>query len=351
MGDTFLKLKAAAVQAAPVLLDREATAAKACRLIEEAGDAGAQIIGFPEGYIPAHPYWYDFYIGTDPICTRFNLELFKNAVVVPSPTTEALGRAAQRAHSYVVVGCAEKDLGSYGTIYNTQLVFGPDGDLLGKHRKLIPTATERLIHAGGDGSTLITCSTPFGGLSGLICGENINSLARTALLLDGEVVHVASWPAFATAGYERQCHTMDIRMRYYAFEGRIFVISSAAVWSEEMKDVLELDSAARRRFFGEGGHSGILNPMGEYIAGPQDGAETILYADLNLEEVARGKIVQDVTGHYQRFDIFSLHVNRQPYGRGVATRPDTGQRPARILDEINSRVAHEDAEFVTNRRD
>jgi nitrilase len=324
MGDTFANLRAAAVQAAPVLLDREATTAKACRLIEEAGDNGATVIGFPECYLPAHPYWYDFYVANDPICTRFNLELFKNSVVIPSPATEALGRAARKAHAYVVMGCAEKDPGSYGTLYNTQITFGPDGMLLGRHRKLVPTATERLIHTGGDGSTLLAYDTPFGGLSGLICGENINSLARTTLLLNGEVVHVASWPAFATRGYERQTHTMDVRMRYYAFEGRIFVISSAAVWNEEMKDVLELNAEARSRFFGEGGHSGILNPMGDYIAGPQDSGEAILYADIDLSEVSRGRILQDVTGHYQRFDVFSLRVNREAYGRSV-TQPEPAE--------------------------
>ncbi len=317
MGDAFAKLKAAAGQAAPILLDREATVAKACRLIEEAGDNGARVIGFPEGYIPAHPYWYDFYGVNDPICNRFNVELFKNSIVVPGPATDALGRAARRAQAYVVMGCAEKDARSYGTIFNTQLIFGPDGRILGKHRKLIPTSGERLVHTGGDGSTLLTYDTPFGGLSGLICGENINSLARTALLLDGEVVHVASWPAFATRGQERQTHTMDVRMRYYAFEGRIFVVSSAAVWTEEMKKVLELDASARSRFFGEGGHSGILNPLGDYIAGPQDSGETILYADLDFEQVASGRVKQDVTGHYQRFDVFSLGVNRAPYGQGI----------------------------------
>jgi len=317
MGDTFAKVKAAAVQAAPVLLDREATAAKACRLISEAGDAGAQIIGFPESYIPAHPYWYDFYRIGDPICQRFNLELFKNAVVIPSPTTDKIGKAARQAKAYVVIGCAEKDSGSHGTLYNTQIVFGPDGRLLGKHRKLICTGGERLVHAPGDGSTLLTYETPFGGLSSLICGENINSLARTALLLDGEIVHVASWPAFATRGFEQQSHTIDVRMRYYAFEGRIFVISAAAVWTEEMKGVLELDTAARSRFFGEGGHSGILGPNGDYLAGPKDGGETIIYADLDMEDIARGRVLQDVTGHYQRFDIFSLHVNRTPQRRGL----------------------------------
>ena len=326
MGDTFAKIKAAAVQAAPVLLDREATVAKACRLIEEAGDAGARVIGFPEGYIPAHPYWYDFYRINDPICARFNVELFKNAIVVPGPATDALGIAAKRAKAYVVMGCAEKDAGSFATLYNTQIIFGPDGSVLGKHRKLQPTAGERLIHSAGDGSTLATYDTPFGGLSGLICGENINSLARTSLLLDGEVLHVASWPAFGIRGMEQLAHSIDIRMRYYAFEGRIFVISSAAVWTEAMKDVLELDASARARFFGPGGHSGILNPMGDYIAGPQDEGETILYADLDFEQVARGRILQDVTGHYQRFDVFSLKVNREAHGQGIRqpgrTAPD-----------------------------
>ena len=317
MGDTFTKFKAAAVQAAPVLLDREATVAKACRLIEEAGDNGARVIGFPEGYIPAHPYWYDFYRANDPKCTKFNVELFKNAVIVPGPATELLGRAARKAHAYVVMGCAEKDANSYGTIWNSQVIFGPDGSIVGKHRKLIPTGTERLIHTSGDGSTLHTVDTPFGGVSGLICGENLNSLARTSLLLDGEVVHVASWPAFATTGYERQSETIDIRMKYYAYEGRIFVISSTAVWTEEMKDVMELDAELRARFFGDGGHSGILGPSGDYLAGPVKSGETIVYADLDFEAIARGKIMQDVTGHYQRFDVFSLNVNREAFGQGI----------------------------------
>ncbi|MDA2933848.1 carbon-nitrogen hydrolase family protein [Acidobacteria bacterium AH-259-D05] len=331
MGDTFPKLKAAAVQAAPVLLDREATVDKACRLIEEAGDRGAQVIGFPECYIPGHPYWYDFYVATDPICRSFNVELFKNSMVVPSAATEALGKAARRAHAWVVMGIAEKDPGSFGSIYNTQLFFSPDGTLVGKHQKLVPTVWERLVHTGGDGSTLQTYQTPFGGLSGLICGENINSLARTTLLLEGEVIHVASWPAFATRGYERQFHTIDVRMRYYAFEGRIFVISSCSVWSEEMKDVLQLNSEARSSFIGEGGHSGILNPMGDYIVGPQEEGETILYADLDLREVTEGKLTHDVTGHYQRFDIFSLQVNRQAYQkRPTGLRSE--QKPVPLTD-------------------
>ncbi len=249
------------------------------------------------------------------------------AAAPPERGDHPIEKAARRSQAYVVMGCAQKDAGSYGTLYNTQIIFGPDGRILGKHRKLIPTAGERLIHTGGDGSTLLTYDTPFGGLSGLICGENINSLARTALLMDGEVVHVASWPAFAVQGNERQTHTMDVRMRYYAFEGRIFVISSAAVWTEAMKDVLELDATARSSFIGEGGHSGILNPMGDYIAGPQDAGETILYADLDLEQVARGKITQDVTGHYQRFDVFSLTVNREPLGQAM-------RQPVRIAPVV-----------------
>lgn len=209
MRDEFPRLKAAVVQAAPVLLDRDATVAKACRLIDEAGDNGATVIGFPESFIPAHPYWYDFYHANDPICNRFNVELFRNAVVIPGAATDVIGAAARRAHAYVVMGCAEKDAGTYGTIYNTQDIFGPDGSIVGKNRKLTPTTNERLIHCAGDGSTLTTLAAPFGGLSALICAENMNSLARTALLLEGAVVHVASWPAFATTGYEWLADTMD----------------------------------------------------------------------------------------------------------------------------------------------
>lgn len=322
MGDSFPKLRAAVAQAAPLYLDREATIAKACRIIEEAGDNGAKVIAFPECFVPAFPDWFRFYPAAHPVCMRSNLELFKNAVVVPSAATEELGRAARKAGTYVVMGIDEKEANSYGTMYNTLLFFGPGGELLGKRRKIVPTLTERLVHTGGDGSTMRVFQTPYGGLSGLICGENTNSLAKFTMFAGGAVIHAAAWPAFGLKSELGMFDAIDIRVRAIAYEGKIFVLSTTGIFSEEMKDALELDQAIRSSFANDGGHSSIIGPGGRIITAPDSG-ERILYADLDLEEVVAGKFLHDVTGHYNRFDIFNLTVDRRTRSR-LRTIDDEG---------------------------
>ena len=313
MGDTLPKLKGAVVQAAPVFLDREATAAKACRFIEEAADLGAQVIVFPECYIPAFPHWFSFYPAEHSLVMRFYRELFKNAVVVPSPTTDQIGQAARKARAYVVMGINEKEPNSYGTLYNTSLYFSPDGELMGKHRKLVPTIYERMVHTGGDGSTLDVFDTAYGGLSSLICGENTNPLARFTLLAKGEVIHAALWPALALTHQATVISGLDIRIKSCAYEGRIFVLSSTGVFTEEMKDAMELDEAARKQFTGDGAHSAIVNPLGQFLVGPDVHGETVLCAELDIEEVVAGRYMHDITGHYNRFDVFTLSVNRSTH--------------------------------------
>lgn len=303
-------VRLAAIQAAPLLLDRDRTVERACALIVEAGRNGAQVVGFPENYVPGHPYWYQFYNAYDPICSDFNVRYFNNAIECTGDATAALGEAAREAGAWVVIGVAEKEPESYGTIYNTQLYFDPDGGLAGKHRKLVLTSTERLCQHYGDASTLHTVETAHGRLGSLICGEHFNSFARSALLLEGEVLHVASWPAFGGRRGPERFHSMDVRVQYAAMEGRIFVISAASVWTDEMKDVLELDDEARASFKTDGGHSGIVGPEGEYIAGPLDESAGILYADAAIRDVVAGRMAQDITGQYQRFDLFHLSVDR-----------------------------------------
>ena len=312
--DDYPRVKLAAVQAAPFFLDRDRTVEHAAALIREAGRNGARVIGFPENFIPGHPYWYQFYNAYDPICRRFNVRYFRNAVEVPGDATRVLGEAARDAGAWVVIGVAEKDPGTYGTIYNTQLFFAPDGSLAGKHRKLAMTNTERLSQFQGDGSTLYTVPTEYGRLGALICGEHFNSLARNALLLEGEAIHVASWPAFGIRKGREWDHTMDVRVQFTALEGGLFVISAASVWTEDMKDVLELDEAARALFKTSGGHSGIVGPDGTYIAGPLDDEPGILYADADLSQVVAARVAYDMTGHYQRLDLFDLRVDRRALG-------------------------------------
>ncbi|MGE0629638.1 MAG: carbon-nitrogen hydrolase family protein [Hyphomicrobiaceae bacterium] len=319
MGDTYPNVRLAAVQAAPVWLDREATVTKACRLIEEAADNGAKMIGFPEGYIPGFPDWYHWHMPRSRQSIAFSKGLFKNAVEVPGPVVDTLATAARRAGAFVVIGVNERDKGTMGTLYNSLLFFGPDGTLMGVHRKLMPTMTERLVHSTGDGSSVRTYPTPYGTLGGLICGENTNSLARFALLAQHERVHVASWPAFP--GGKRNHDAIDIRVRYHAFEGRVFIISAAGVFDDACLDAMEVSAEQRKEIACRGGHSGILGPDGNYISGPADDTEQIVYGDADLEKIVEGKLSHDLTGHYNRFDVFTLQM-RAP-SREALQRVDT----------------------------
>ena len=308
MGDIYPQCKVAAVQASSVFLDRVASVEKACRYIKEAGANGAKIIVFPECYLPGFPYWFYFYPAGDPKCIEWNRELFKNSVVVPSQETDQLCAAAKEAQAYVVMGINEKEAGTLGTMYNTQLFIHKDGYLMGKHQKLVPTFIERIVHTGGDGSTLITCDTDYGTLGGLICGENVNPLARFVLLARGESIHAASWPCL-TSKAQASLESLDIRTRYYAYEGKVFVISSTWVFTEEMKDILCLSKEIRDQMVGDGGHSAIIGPDGNFISGPSQGGESIIYGTIDLERIIDAKIRHDVIGHYNRFDVFSVNFN------------------------------------------
>ena len=312
MADTYPKFKVAAVQAAPVFLDREATTEKACRLIRAAGSEGAKVIGFPECFIPGFPHWFDYRLARE--CKGFIKELFKNSVEIPSPVTDSLCQAARDAGATVVMGLNERDPGSMGTLFNTQLFIAPDGRILGKHRKLVPTWTERLVHTGGDASTLKVFNTEGAPLSGLICGENTNSFYRMTLLLQGERIHVASWPAFPGRGRH---DSIEIRTRNYAFEGRCFVISSTGVFSDEMRDLLCVTEEQKKKTSDTGAFSSIIAPTGDYLAGPDTGGENILYAEVDPEMIIEEKISHDVTGHYNRFDLFTLLVDDRPVNHGA----------------------------------
>lgn len=310
MGDSYPQVRLAAVQAAPVWLDRDATVEKACRLIEEAADNGARIVGFPEGFIPGFPDWYHWFMPRSAEARGFHKTLFKNAVEVPGAAVDGIGAAARRTRTHVVIGVNERDKGTMGTLYNSQLFFGPDGALLGVHRKLMPTFTERLVHSSGDGSSIRTYSTPFGAIGGLICGENTNSLARFALLAQHERIHVASWPAFILG--KRNFDGIDIRVKYHAFEGRVFVISAGGILDDACLDAMGLSESQRRAMPCRGGHSGILGPDGDYMAGPVDDTAQIVYAEADLDKVIEGKLSHDLTGHYNRFDVFTLQVRTSP---------------------------------------
>ena len=335
---------AAAVQAAPVYLNRDATVDKACALIGEAGRAGARLIAFPEVFVPGFPHW--IYLDRPQANEHYFVELVGEAVEVPGPVTEKLGQSAREASAYVVIGVNERSRRSMGELFNTNLIFAPDGSLVGWHRKLMPTYAEKMIWSFGDGSTLRVYDTAVGRLGTLCCGENTNPLARFALIAQGEQVHVANYPARPAGDAFNLRRAIEIRSAAQAFEGKCFVVVAGSLISREMREILG-DSPEKRRLLGEGSatFTGILGPDGTVIAGPaRDDAEEIVYGEIDLEAIIRPKIHHDVAGNYNRFDVLSLTLNRAPLAaiREVTATPTgreiTGPETWRLLDELRRRV-------------
>jgi nitrilase len=310
MTDTFPRCRAAVVQAAPVLFDRQACVDKAGQLVEEAAAQRAQLVLFPEAFIPCYPRGLGFGTvvgGRTPEGRRLWERYWANAVDVPGPATEALGSFAREKGIYLAIGVIERDgLFGGGTLFCTLLYFGPDGRLLGKHRKLKPTGAERLIWGEGDGSTLTVLETELGRIGGLICWENYMPLARAAMYAKGVQIYLAP-----TADAR---DTWLATLRHVACEGRCFVLGCNQFVTKSMYPAdLEgrADLADAPEIICRGG-SAVVSPLGEVLAGPLFDEEGILVADLDLAEVIRGKFDLDVMGHYARPDVFRLIVNEAP---------------------------------------
>jgi nitrilase len=312
MGDKYPVVRVAAVQAASVFLDREKSTEKACRLIHEAGQKGARVIGFPEGFIPAHPVWYHHHVATGRVANELSVQLFANAVVIPGPETDALCSAARDANAYVVMGVCEKLPQTIGTMFNTQVYIGPDGRVIGKHQKLVPTVGERLVHMGGFGDTFGAFQTEFGPMSGLICGENTNPLAEFALTAEGTRIHVMSWPNhFPTSG-DPMRNRVSVDSQAFAQMSKAFVVSACGTVNENIIEMLQAGPEAEKFLRSPDccGGSVIVAPNSRIIAGPMGAEEGILYADCNIELGVQMKLRHDFAGHYNRPDIFHLQINR-----------------------------------------
>jgi aliphatic nitrilase len=335
MGDAYPTVKVAAVQAASVFLDRQGSTEKACRLIREAGRNGARVIGFPEGFIPAHPVWYHHHAATGAIANKLAVELFKNSVEIPGPEVDALCQAARDANAYVVIGVCEKAFNTMGTMYNSQLYIAPDGRFIRKHQKIMPTVGERLVHVGGHGDTFGAFDSEFGPMSGLICGENSNPLAVFALTAEGTRIHVMSWPNhFPTSG-DPMRHRVSIDSQAFAQMSKAFVVSACGTVDDGMIEALQAGPEAEKFLRSPDfcGGSVIVAPNSRIIAGPMGPEEGILYADCNLEMAVQMKLRHDFAGHYNRPDIFQLHVNRAaPQLYHVHNEHDalTGSSPDRL---------------------
>jgi nitrilase len=298
-------VRAAVVQNSAVVFNREATLEKAARLVKDAKREGAELVLFPEAFVSAYPKGLDFgaVIGSRTPEGREDFRrYFESAIDVPGPAVEFLAQVAGDHGVHLVIGVIERD---GGTLYCTVLFFSPEGKFLGKHRKLMPTASERLVWGYGDGSTLPVFDTPLGKLGSVICWENYMPLLRTAMYAKGIQLYCAP-----TAD-DRD--TWLATVQHIALEGRCFVLSACQfLLRGDCPDDYDAAQGNDRDTVLMRGGSCIVSPLGKVLAGPVFNQSQILVADLDMGEIARGKYDFDATGHYARPDVFQLHVNERP---------------------------------------
>lgn len=307
------KFKAAAVQTSPVFLDANATIDKACGLIAEAAKNGATLIAFPETFIPGYPYWSWVLnpVDASPWFERY----VKASIELPGPEIQRIQESARYHNINVVVGICERSRFGVGTMYNTQVTINSDGKIINRHRKLVPTWAEKLSWASGDGHGLRVSQTSVGPLGGLLCGENTNTLARFSLLAQGEMVHVASYVSLPCGpSTYNMAEAIRTRASAHSFEGKIFTVVSCSTVSDAMVDELSKDHPEVRGLFKRAtsdAFSGFIGPDGRVIGEPMIDTEGITYADIDLSACIQPRQMHDITGHYNRFDIFNLRVDRK----------------------------------------
>ena len=314
---THETVKVASVFAAPVMLDKAATVAKACDLIKQAAKNDAQLVVFPESFVPGFPVWTSYRKPVD------NHEFFKrfalNSLAVPSQEIRQIADAAASNGIFVSLGFSEVSTVSAGCLWNSNILFGDDGTILNHHRKLVPTFYEKLVWASGDGAGLKVSNTRIGRIGSLICGENNNTLARFALIAQGEQIHTASfpsvWPFRNPLGQEqvydlRQANR--IRVSAHCLEGKVFSIVSSSFLDEASLEILAdgdetsmalLKATPRASSF-------IVGPEGDIIAESSVEEETIIYGNLDLVRAIELKQHHDLAGYYNRFDVFDFAVDR-----------------------------------------
>jgi nitrilase len=303
------KFKIAAIQASPIFMDRDGTIEKACKLISDAGSNGAQLAVFPEAFIPAYPDWiWNVPPGQISLNQKLYSQLVEQSVTIPGPDIDTLCGAAVDAGIFVVIGVNERNAdASGGTLYNTLLYVDPQGNLFGRHQKLVPTAPERTIWAYGDPSTLEVYDTELGKIGGLICHENYMPLVRYSLYGRGIELYFAPTYDESSAWHST--------LRHIGREGRVFVVGCCMILRKE--DVLSHSPQLEHYYTAADewintGNSMIADPNGEVLAGPLNKKEGILYAEVDLEMLLGTKWNLDVAGHYTRPDAFHLTVNRTP---------------------------------------
>ncbi|MEM1369293.1 MAG: Nit6803 family nitrilase [Cyanobacteria bacterium P01_H01_bin.15] len=295
---------AAAAQISPVLFSREKTTEKVLAAIADGAAQGVQLMVFPETLIPYYPYFS--FIQPPVLMGKDHMQLYTEAVVVPSATTDAIAKAAQTHQMVIVLGVTERDGGS---LFNTQLVFDVTGELVLKRRKITPTFHERMVWGQGDGSGLKVVPTAVGQLGALACWEHYNPLARFALIAQGEEIHCAQFPGSLVG----QIFTdqMEVTLRHHALESGCFVINATSWLSPEQKQQIT-DNEKLHGVLSGGCYSAIISPEGVVLGSPLPDGEGLVVAELDLSLIVKRKRMMDAAGHYARPELLSLLADFAP---------------------------------------
>lgn len=297
-------IRAAAAQIAPDLHEASKTLARVLDAIDEAASKGAEIIVFPETFVPYYPYFS--FITPAITAGAAHLRLYEQAVVVPGPITHAVGERARLRGIVVVLGVNERD---HGTLYNTQLVFDATGELVIKRRKITPTYHERMIWGQGDGSGLKVMETSVGRVGALACWEHYNPLARYSLMTQHEEIHCSQFPGSLVGPIFAE--QMDVTIRHHALESGCFVINATGWLTEEQIVELTDDPALQKGLRG-GCNTAIITPEGRHLVPPLTEGEGILIADMDMALITKRKRMMDSVGHYARPELLSLRLDDRP---------------------------------------
>jgi len=298
------KVRAAAVQIAPDLTSREATLALVVKAINEAAEKGAELIVFPETFVPWYPY---FSFVLPPVQSGAeHIRLYEHAVVVPSPQTEMVAAAARKAGAVDVLGINERD---HGSLYNAQLVFDADGELKLKRRKITPTFHERMIWGQGDGSGLTVVDTAVGRVGALACWEHYNPLARYALMAQHEEIHIAQFPGSLVGPIFGE--QIEVTIRHHALESGCFVVNATGWLREDQIASITPNESLQRGLRG-GCMTAIISPEGRHLAPPLTEGEGMVIADLDMSLIVKRKRMMDSVGHYARPELISAILDPRP---------------------------------------
>ena len=324
------QFKVAAVQIAPVQNNTDATIDKVVAAILEAGKEGAKVIGFPESIIPGYPWW--IWMDSPLVGMDLFVEFYDESIEIPSPQVARLSAAAKEAEAYVCISVSEKDGGS---LYLTQLWFDPDGNLIGKHRKMKATSNEMTVWGDGDASMMPVFETEYGNLGGLQCWEHYIPHNVATMNAKNEQVHVASWPLGlpdpGASFHDMQCW---VAAQYYALATGTWTICASQVWTKEMEEKVCKNDAHRQILEYGHGFSRIVSPTGEVVAQMEHGEEGICYADIDLGLIPVAKYFIDPAGHYSTPGNMQLYVD--------ASR----QKPVHIIDEpMPDMLTYEEIQF------